>query len=50
MLFEWNNKVLYIRQGEDKKFVLNLFELTALENLVTIVIEQMFGKKGFNGS
>jgi hypothetical protein len=44
---------LYIWQGQDKKFVLNLFELTALENLATIVttiIEQMFGKKGFIGA
>lgn len=53
MLLEWSNKVLYIWQGQDKKFVLNLFELTALENLATIVttiIEQMFGKKGFIGA
>ncbi len=53
MLFEWSNKVLYIRQGQDKKIFLNLFELMALENLatiVTVVIEQMFGKQGFIGA
>jgi hypothetical protein len=44
---------LYIRQGQDKKIFLNLFELMALENLatiVTVVIEQMFGKQGFIGA
>jgi hypothetical protein len=41
-----------MRRAQNNEFVLNFFELMALENLVIVVIaiiEQMFSKEGFTG-
>jgi hypothetical protein len=38
MMLKQNNKVMYIWQAQNKEFVVNVFELMALENFTTIVI------------
>jgi hypothetical protein len=42
-MFEQCNKVLNIWQAQDKEFVFTLIKLIAIEIVVTIVNEQMFG-------
>jgi hypothetical protein len=42
MMFEWCNKVLNIRQVQNKEFFLNLFKLITFEKfkaIIAIVIE-----------
>jgi hypothetical protein len=53
MMFKWSNKVTYIQPAQNNEFVLNFFEVVALENLTTfviVVIEQLFGKEGFTSA
>jgi hypothetical protein len=53
VMFERGNKVAHIRWAQHNEFVLNFFELIALENLaivIIVVIEQMLCKEGFAGA